>query len=270
MPADPRSRLESRVNSRHASCYHATPTCEKPRHTVEHMAGLISDSASQIHLLGSFQLEVRCRSTRLEKRTQRLLAYLAVHRSRQSRALIAAELWSGRDRLAWGALRQTILTVRWAGADLLVNSGPGSLELADHVQVDLHEAQAVATEILNGGGELAGLPELLFAGELLPHWTEPWLIIPRARYHQRRLDALLLVGRQLLRQGRLPTALDVARLVRDLDPLQEEPWELLLRGLRRSGDQPAVRREYRRYRRLLSESAPGSMVSPRIEALLGG
>ena len=79
-------------------------------------------------------------------------------------------------------------------------------ELAPSVAVNLREGEALAHRVLDPAqvlDEVGAVNEDVLSADLLPDWTEDWVLMDRERYHQLRLRALEARCRRLTAKGRI-------------------------------------------------------------------
>jgi DNA-binding SARP family transcriptional activator len=110
------------------------------------------------------------------------------------------------------------------------------------------------------------LPEHASA-ELLPSWSEEWLIEPREELRLLQLHALELAAQRFLMSGRLAEACSAALSAVMMDPFRESATRLLIEIHIREGNALDALRRYHRYRELL-EREVGVDPSPAVMALV--
>lgn len=219
--------------------------------TVEAAALSITPRIS-VSLLGGFELTHDGRRVATSGGGQRLVAFLALRGKTISRSLVAATLWPDVTEAKALANLRAALTRLDASSRLALQVTQADLALAPGVNVDLHEAQAVARRILDPGGadrEAAHLdaPVSLLSAELLPGWYDDWALFAIEDWHQLRLHALELLASALCRVGRLAEGMAAARAAVRADPLKESARAALIAAYIASADRAAAIREFADY-----------------------
>src|SRR4029077_4946926 len=108
----------------------------------------------------------------------------------------------------------------------LVSVTSDHIELSPEVTVDLREGEALARRVLDPSQELddvATLDDEVLSADLLPDWTEDWVLIEREAYHQLRLRALETLCRRLTTDGSFGQAVQVGMAAVAGEPLRESP-----------------------------------------------
>ena len=146
------------------------------------------------------------------------------------------------------------------------------IALAPDVTVDLREAEALAQRVLDPSQDLddvAEVNELTLSADLLPDWTEDWVLTERERYHQLRLRALEALSRRLTAMGRFGQAVQAGLAAVAGEPLRESARRALIEAHLAEHNVAAARRELDAFRRLLSTEL-GLGPSDEIRALIQG
>jgi len=186
--------------------------------------------------------------------SKRLLVFVALHRGRVERRCAAGTLWPiGDDVRASGNLRSALWRLRTAGIDLLT-ADKWSLRLCDDVSVDVHLMSDWASRLIRGtpsSGDLAVLPWLADALELLPGWYDDWVLLERERIRQRMLHALEALSRALIRARRWAEAVEAALMAVSAEPLRESAQRALIEAHVAEGNWIEGRRSFEAYRDLL-------------------
>jgi two-component SAPR family response regulator len=112
-------------------------------------------------------------------------------------------------------------------------------------QLDLGEVLSWCRATLSGSAVVA--PPRQIAGELLPGWTDGWLVAPREELQTLRLHALDAAGSKFLAAGQLEDAGRVTRVAVVLDPLRESSAKLLIEVCLREGNAIDAVRLYARF-----------------------
>lgn len=185
-------------------------------------------------------------------RSARLLAHLAVERGRHARGAVATALWPAAhpDR-AYANLRAAVFALPTSLRGLVVLSG-ADIELAGHVDVDLHSATRAARELL---GDDDAIPDedlrVRLTRDVLPGWSEEWLTGHQVRWAQLRAQALEVSVERFSRRGCHGLAVDVALAARESDPLRESAHLALVRAHVAQGNRYQAIEAYRCYARML-------------------
>ena len=233
-----------------------TPSRDTPRGTVA------------LSLLRGFRLESDGRPVELPLGSQRLVAFLAVHRRPLQRLYVAGCLWldCGEER-ANASLRTALWRLRRVGFEL-VDSTRNHLRLVETVAVDLHESELRARQVLRH--EASSLEEhdtLLFDGDLLSDWYDDWVMLERERHRQLRLLALESLCESLAAAGSYARAVEAGLACVAAEPLRESAHRVLIDAHRGQGNLGEALRQYRLYRRLI-EDRLGLEPSPAMQRLV--
>lgn len=222
-----------------------------------------------IALLGGF--ECVCVDTRvaLPLGAQRLLALLALRESGIHRTAAGERLWpdSTRNRAA-ANLRSALWRGKRVGDVILIDSAGPRLRLASAARVDLHELMMRARHIpdqspIDGWRELVdGLTQ-----ELLPGWSEDWLLLERERWDQLRLHSLESLIEHLWTQERYMPALQTALATIAIEPVRETAHRLAIEVHIAEGNAASALKHYQRYRGLLQREL-GVAPSQRMDQLV--
>jgi DNA-binding SARP family transcriptional activator len=209
----------------------------------------------QLGLLRGFELLDRNRQVRLPFSAQRVLAFLALHDRPLQRVYVAGSLWlDSTEAHANASLRTALWRLRRPSCRL-VDATPTHVALAPSVCVDVREAKAAAESVI---GRVDGAAEqtsvLCRAGEILPDWYEDWVLIEREHFRQLRLHALEALCEELTAAGRFVEAIQAGLAAVQGEPLRESAHRTLIRAYLAEGNQVEAVRQYRYFRRILSES----------------
>jgi DNA-binding SARP family transcriptional activator len=226
----------------------------------------------RISLLGSFELSRDGEALDVAIPAQRVLALLALHEQPVPRNRIAAELWldANEDRAA-GSLRSALWRIRRYG-EWIVQRTPRGLELSPAVSVDVHDAVAWARRVGDTGHTIqpSDIRHAVVGGELLPEWSDDWVVLERERLRQLRLHALEALSHRLVTAGRFAEALDVALVALGSEPLRESAHRAAISVHLAEGNQSEALRQYRHYRELLSAAfglEPSTLITGLVNAL---
>jgi len=202
-----------------------------------------------LRLLGAFALSRDGAEVGLPAGTQRLIALAAVLGRPLCRAEAAATLWPDAEpRRAAGNLRSAWWRARRiTGADLFQDAG--TLGLGPQLDVDLWRATTLAGDLIDGCGRDGDL--LLKCAELLPGWYDDWVLMPRERFIQLRIAALITYSGNLLAERRYARSLQAALAAVAADPLRDSAHAAVIRALLARQDVSAAVTRYREFRELL-------------------
>jgi DNA-binding SARP family transcriptional activator len=195
-----------------------------------------------VRLLGGWWLEPVSARTQVGPAAQRLIALLGL-RGAQSRRQAARTLFpEHRDGAAAGRLRDLLSRALRGDRVLAEVLAPGPDLALDHrVSVDVRGLEG-AIEALRSG-RVDAVPALPREVDLLPGWSEAWVIEDRERLRHNLSRALKHCSTHCLRDGDLTGALVAAEHAVRLDPLDEQAAQGLIRAHLAAGDPgPALRR----------------------------
>ena len=97
--------------------------------------------------------------------------------------------------------------------------------------VDHREGEALAHKVLDPSRELDEIAEVneeVLSADLLPDWTEDWVLMERESYHQLRLRALEALCRRLTANGRFGQAVQAGLAAVSGEPLRESARQALI------------------------------------------
>jgi DNA-binding SARP family transcriptional activator len=237
-----------------------------------------ADPEFSVALLGGFQLSVDRQSVDLPLGAQRLLAYLAVG-ERTHRALAAERLWPDcLPRRVAANLRSALWRARAAtsSSDGLVYSAGPRIRLGEHVVVDLNDMHARARNPDRYAiraitdRELEMLLDVLNR-ELLPGWSDEWLLIARERWNQVRLHTLESLAEQLLAAEQYLPAMDTALMAVSIEPIREAAHRTIIEIHTAEGNLSSALTHYQQYRALLQRelaTTPSERMLALVRAIL--
>jgi DNA-binding SARP family transcriptional activator len=223
-------------------------------------------------VLGGFQLDAG-ESLPVGRAGQRLLAYLAVRGGWVRRAILRTELWPDSDDAhSASSLRSSLWRLPRPGGPALVVAKGDHLALADHVQVDLWRATEQAQHFAGSpdeiGAALARSNYPCFAADLLPDWSESWLMVEQESYRQLRLHALERASTVLRSTGAYHDALLSALLAVRGEPLRESGHRHVIAAHLAEGNPGEALRQFHVCRRVLAAEL-GLAPSGETRALVG-
>jgi DNA-binding SARP family transcriptional activator len=140
------------------------------------------------------------------------------------------------------------------------------LRLDNQWSVDIVEARQIAAELR---GSYSCDPKIVdhFRSDLLPDWTEDWLVVERERFHQLRIHALELLADRQLKAGDPALAAETALLAISAEPLRESSMSVLLHSEIKLDNRAAAVEHYRRFAALLCDAC-GVKPSSRLRAVV--
>jgi DNA-binding SARP family transcriptional activator len=188
---------------------------------------------------------------------QRLLALLALEDGVIERATATERLWPdcGKRRAAANFRSALWQSRRATSAPLIDCTGP-RLRLDLRVQVDLHEVLRKARHIVGSSlsaSDGPGHQEVIdsLSRELLPAWSDDWLLPERTRWDQVRLHTLEMLAQRFLTSQNYLTALEAAFTAVAIDPIRESAHRLVLKVHIAEGNTACAMKHYHGYRGLL-------------------
>jgi DNA-binding SARP family transcriptional activator len=231
-----------------------------------------SQTPVRLRLLGGFGLSIEAEEVPLPMNAQRLVCFLALHDQPLLRTFVGGSLWKeSTDRRAGGSLRSALWRLRHPEYSL-VSLTSDHIALAPMVAVDLREGEALAHRVLDPSQDLDDVADLngeVLSADLLPDWTEDWVLMERERYHQLRLRALEALCRRLTTKGRFGEAVQAGLAAVSGEPLRESARRALIEAHLAEHNVAAAIREYEAFTQLL-RSELGLEPSDEIHALIQG
>ncbi|MFF7933691.1 BTAD domain-containing putative transcriptional regulator [Streptomyces sp. NPDC007940] len=206
----------------------------------------------RLSLLGGFRLDCATAEVDVCATAQRLLAYLGLRR-RAPRGMVADVLWpEATEERAGGNLRTTLWRLH-RGRVAAVRSHQDTLWLDGAVSVDVHALAGAALGVVSAPNRPEAtrdgvvLRQLLGHGDLLPGWTDDWVLIERERLRQLRLHALDTLAARFIAQGRHALALEAASAAVRIEPLRESAHRLVVSAHLAAHDEAAAERHLRAF-----------------------
>jgi DNA-binding SARP family transcriptional activator len=209
----------------------------------------------ELFLLHGFELRWRDEAIDIPVSSQRLLAFLALHRRALTRAFVAGTLWpETTDARAAATLRTVLWRLHSLAGDLVAVRGV-NLALHSGVHVDVQALEAVAHRLLrqSGGFDLLAIDPQALAGQLLPGLWDAWLVVERERVRQLSLHALEALCRRCLGAGHVAHAVLAGTAAVESDPLRESANRLLVEAHLAEGNRSEAIGQWQRYVRLLRD-----------------
>lgn len=228
------------------------------------MAIRSTHATKSIHVIGTFAAYKDRRRLVLRPSSQRLLGLLAV-RGDLARQDAAGLLWPDlRANRAQANLRTVLWRVRHDAAGFVTDDDVLNL---DEVDVDATALRSWAWRALRSEDPWMPPPRVI-GRELLPGWSDDWLLQPREELRLLYLYALEAAGQRLLMSGRLGEAVNLALTAISIDPLRESANRLLIEVHLRDGNTVNAARHFIAYEtRLLLET--GTEPGAALTALVG-
>ncbi len=217
--------------------------------------GARGHSSVRLALLSGFELTSAGEPLSLPMSAQRVLAFLALQIRPVHRSSVAGQLWVDvAEERACASLRSTLWRLRQSGSRF-VHSSPTHLALSPEVSVDLHEAVALARQVLEGSTSLDALawPVGYLSGDLLPDWYDDWVLIEQERFRQLRLHALETLCDRLRETRRFAEAIEAGLSAVLGEPLRESAHRSLIRAYLAEGNSGEAIRQLQLCRRLLAD-----------------
>lgn len=227
----------------------------------------------RVAVLGGFRLLAGNDVLPVSGGSERLLAFVALQRQAVGRLLVAGTLWSEvSDGRAYATLRSALARLDRATRTTL-HVTPLSLELAQGVAVDLHDAQALAHRLLGPipptEADLSAAAIASLSLDLLPLWYDDWVLLEAEDWRQLRLHALEALVGGLTAARRFGEATAAAGAAVRADPLRESAHGALIRVHLAEGNQSEALRAFDRFSRLLRADL-GLVPTPQLRELVAG
>lgn len=224
---------------------------------------------ARLALLDGFALWLNDRQVIMPFRSQRVLAFLALHEHPVKRTYVAGTLWGDNTEQRSAANLRTALARLPREAGRLVQVIGHQLSLPEWVCVDLRETSELTRRIIDRDDRVVrvkGIHRQLMV-DLLPDWYDEWALSERERYRELRLHALEVLCDALATAGDFAAAIEAGLAAVAGEPLRESAQRALIRTYLAEGNQAAAVRQYRRFRFLLDREL-GLAPSPSLTALV--
>ncbi len=220
------------------------------------MGSTASLTPVRLGLLGGFRLSIEAEEVPLPMNAQRLVCFLALHDQPLLRTFVGGSLWGeSSDSHAGGSLRSALWRLKSATYPL-VDLTSDHIVLSPVVSVDLRDGRALAHRVLDPSQDLDGIAEVneeVLSADLLPDWTDDWVLMERESYHQLRLRALEALCRRLTAKGRFGQAVQAGVAAVSGEPLRESARFALIEAHLAERNVGAALREYEAFRQLLHD-----------------
>ena len=226
----------------------------------------------RLFLLGRFELRSGGALVDLPISAQRVLAFLALHERAIPRSQVAGRLWANSStQRSSASLRSSLWRLNRPG-HRLVESRCSMLNVVPDISVDTWELTRAARGLMGGSADVAVDAGLLSgAGDLLPDWSDEWVLLERERLRMLRLHALEAFVERCLTVGRYGDASEAAIAAVSSEPLRESAQRALIRVHLAEGNRGDAIRQYRRLNDLLHHElgvAPSGQLTALIDELL--
>jgi DNA-binding SARP family transcriptional activator len=217
-----------------------------------------------MRLLDGFELLVQDDPVPVIPSSQRLLAYLALHEGSVPRQTVAATLWPGATAQRAAACLRSALWRLVKPPYPLVEGGKERLRIGAAVDTDVARIRRFVAERASSP-PFVPLPAL--TADLLPGWTERWVVAEREWCRQVCLRALEMLSERFRASGDNFRAHETAAAAVRGDPLRESAHRRLIELHLADGNPAAALRQYAAYQALLRAEL-GVSPSPEIRRLV--
>jgi len=195
----------------------------------------------RLGLLGGFRLSIEAEDVALPMDAQRLVCFLALHNRPLLRTFVGGSPWGeSTEHRAGGSLRSALWRIHHPAYPLIALTSD-HVRLSPTVAIDLREGEALAHRVLDplqDFDDAVAANEDVLSADLLPDWTEDWVLIERERYHQLRLRALEALCRRLCSKGRFGQAVQAGIAAVSGDPCARAPGARSSKRTSRSATSP--------------------------------
>jgi DNA-binding SARP family transcriptional activator len=221
-----------------------------------------------VNLLGGFTLHRGGRTVTTAPAAQRLLAFVAMRTRMVTRTAAAHTLWPDfPEARAAANLRSTLWRLRQDHDDGPLRCTSHGIELAPSTIVDVHAVHEKTTGLASAASTAADIEPADLSHDILPDWTEEWLVTTREWFRQIRLHALEALCLRHCETGRYDAALEAGMAAVGCEPLRESAHRAVAQVHLAEGNPAEALRQYELYRRLL-RSELGLPPSERFRALI--
>ena len=211
-------------------------------------------ATTDITLLGGFHCVHAGQHIHLPLGAQRLVALLALQRNSVHRATAGERLWPDSTR---GRASANLRSALWRCQQVisgtpLINLDGKRMHLARSIVIDVDEIKQQVGGNNNDPHALAWESLVATLGrDLLPDWSDDWLVLERERWDQLRLHALEDLGQELLRREQYTAALQAGFTAIAIEPTRESAHRLVIQVHLAEGNTATAVKHYQRYRGLL-------------------
>jgi DNA-binding SARP family transcriptional activator len=232
---------------------------------------MVAEPRFAVNLLGGFELRYADQMVRTSPAAERLVAFVATRTTKVSRTAVAQALWPDTPAARAAAnLRSTLWRLRHGRGEGPIRSTSYGLALGSETVVDIHAVHAMTADLDRGsGGGPDRLDSARLSDDVLPEWSEEWLLSTREWFRQVRLHALEALCRGHCREGRFGEAIEVGLAAVACEPLRESTHRAVVRAHLAEGNPAEALRQYRSYRQLLNDEL-GLPPSRQFQELIAG
>ena len=226
------------------------------------------ERGSWLKLTGAFELGVDGRQIGLPLSAQRVLAYLGLARRAVTRSQCAGALWECDTEMhASSNLRTALWRMKRLCGELVIRE-QDRIALIQELAVEVGEITDLVERLVRADEhhDYPAMASLLAERELLPTWSDTWVVAERERLRLLRLHALEAAAVSLA-PHRPEAALLAAMAAVRTEPLQESAWRIAVSIHLQQGNLAAAHCAYRDYRLMLSAEL-GVEPSPLMEGLI--
>jgi DNA-binding SARP family transcriptional activator len=228
----------------------------------------------QLRLLGGFGLVVEGRQIGLPFSAQRVLAALALRLHDQDRMVLGEMLYpDGRRSRTMASLRSALWRAKREAGHPLLDSRGQHLRLLDYIEVDLRKwtqyARFLTSQLRADPVADCSDPVEALSQELLPSWSEEWLVLERQRWDVLRLHALERLAERFADDGRHVDALEAGLAAVAIEPYRESAHRAIIRAHIAEGNSASALAQYHRCQRLLTREL-GVQPTAQLQALVQG
>lgn len=221
---------------------------------------------ARLCLLGGFQLWDAGQELPVCAASQRLLAYLAVAAGPRTvrRGPLAERLWSDLPpQRATSSLRTTLWRLPKLDGRELVQATSSTVRLQPDLAVDLWGMRnRTATGAETPPSDVGALMH-----DLLPDWSDDWLLVEQESYRQARLHALEALSHAWCVAHRYEAALQAGLAAVRCEPLRETAHRRVIEAHLAEGNYAEALRQFHAFRRLLADEL-GLPPSPAVRRLV--
>ena len=210
----------------------------------------------RLTLLGGFDLSFDGEIVPVPTTAQRLLAFIALQEAPMRRVYVAGSLWPETSEARAGANMRSALWRLGHPGYALFHLRASHIELAHDIGVDVRDSTAYARALLNYSPrftEAHSNGTLTLTKDVLPDWSEDWVLIERERFRQLRLHALESLCEQLTIMGRFSEAVQAGLAAVAAEPLRESAHRTLVKTHLAEGNLGEATHQYRIFRQLLHD-----------------
>lgn len=219
-----------------------------------------------VRLLDGFELLVGDQPVPIIPSSQRLLAYLALHDGPVTRTALAATLWpTSPDRRAAACLRSALWRLV-KPPHALIETQRETLRIGPAVEVDVTAVRRFVADLAVTAPDVP-MSVTSLSADLLPGWTDHWVVAERDWFRQVCLRALEMLSQRFRVRGDHFRAHETAVAAVRVDPLRESAHRRLIELHLADGNPAAALRQFTSYRSLLHTEL-GLSPSPEIRRLV--